>query len=271
MSYLIASGIHMFSLPIVSIIISFSLAFAISSSWNFGSFLDVVLFSVMLTISHLQFGKMLSAALQTYQAVAGCYSIYTYLGMVVSGSFVNPAKIPSYLNGIMYMSLSFWGISGALLSQLEHVNIGNNQCLTLISCIAYNRNVMAYLSGYTMLTTAQKSMAALLVATILFVLVEYCLLLKKVSRRGNYKQVGVASKMKSRSSTDTEIDDCRRHATKKALVVVQNTAHSMVSADESEIIQIEGEDRATATPQTTAEATVVEKLDVDVIQDGMYL
>ncbi len=122
MSYLIASGIHMFSPPIVAIIVSFPLVFVISNDWDFGSFLDVVL----LTISHLQLGKTLSSALPTYQAVAGGYSLYTYLGLVVSGLFVSPTQIPSYLHGIMYMSLSFWGISGAELSQLEHIDIGND-------------------------------------------------------------------------------------------------------------------------------------------------
>lgn len=257
MSYVIASGIHMFSPPIVSIIVSFSLAFAISNGWDFGSFLDVVLFSIMLTISHLQFGKMLTAALPTYQAVAGGYSVYTYLGSVVSGIFVNPTQIPSYLHGIMYMSLSFWGISGAELSQLEHIDIGNDQCLTFISCIAYNRNVIANLSGYTMLTTAQKSMTALFVASILLVVVEYCFLMKKVSRRGNYKQVGVGAASEMKSGSCVEIDGAK--------ALVENTAHSTESAGESKTIQIEGEDHATAPPATTAEAKAVEVEELDVI------
>eukprot|EP00984_Skeletonema_dohrnii_P003995 scaffold1364_cov75-Skeletonema_dohrnii-CCMP3373.AAC.2 len=139
----------------------------------------------------LPFGKMLSAAMQTYQAVAGFYSAYSYLSLVVSGFFVNPAKIPSYLHWIMYMSLSFWGVSGVQLSQLEHSDIGNKNCLTMISCIAYNPNFIAHLTGYTVLTTAQKSMSTLCFAAILLVLIEYCLLLKKVSQRGNYKRVEV--------------------------------------------------------------------------------
>ncbi len=91
-----------------------------------------------------------------------------------------------------------------------------------------------------MLTTAQKSMTALFVATILLVAVEYCLLLKKVSRRGNYKQVevGEASNMKSGSCVEI--------------------VGSMTSADESDIMQIEGEDRATAPTATAAKAVEVE-------------
>jgi len=188
LSYLIASGIHVFYLPIVSVAVSFSIAYA-CYGWKFDSFWDVNLFSIMLTVSSLQFGKLLNAAMQTYHAAGGLYALYAYLSLMVAGFTVNPAKVPSYLHWIMYMSLSFWGTSGVELSQLEHMDIGNKNCLTFISCIAYNPNFIAHLTGYTVLTTAQKSMYALCFAAILLVLIEYCFLLKKVSQRGNYKRV----------------------------------------------------------------------------------
>eukprot|EP00984_Skeletonema_dohrnii_P014524 scaffold6114_cov79-Skeletonema_dohrnii-CCMP3373.AAC.4 len=164
LSYLIASGIHVFYLPIVSVTVSFSIAFT-CYGWKYDSFWDVILFSIMLTVSSLQFGKLLNAAMQTYHAVAGVYALYAHLSLMVAGFTVNPAKVPSYLHWIMYMSLSFWGISGVELSQLEHMDIGNKNCLTFISCIAYNPNFIAHLTGYTVLTTAQKSIKCLDEAT----------------------------------------------------------------------------------------------------------
>mmetsp|Transcript_11945 Transcript_11945/g.25865 ORF Transcript_11945/g.25865 Transcript_11945/m.25865 type:complete len:558 (+) Transcript_11945:1593-3266(+) len=187
-SYLIASGIQMVYVPILSIVISFSISYAIFE-WHWGSFWDVVLFSIMLLVSALQFGKVLIAALSTYQAVAGAYSVYAYLGLVVSGFFVNPSKVPSYLHWIMYMSLGFWGISGAELSQLEHVDIGEEPCLTFVTCIVFDRNFIAQATGFAAVTTAHQSMVSLFLATVLLILIEYCFLLRKVSQRGNYKRV----------------------------------------------------------------------------------
>ena len=86
----------------------------------------------------------------------------------------------------------FWGLSGVVLSHLEQVDTGPEKCFTLISCIGYNSSLLAELSGFTTITTAQKSMVVLIFASIFFLLVEYFLLVKRVSRRGNYKQVNEA-------------------------------------------------------------------------------
>jgi len=188
LAFLIASGVHMIYITVLSTIVAFAIAYGIFG-WAWASFWDVVLFSTMLTLTSLQFGKMLCAAIGTYQAVAGVYSVYIYLGMVVSGFVVNPAKIPSYFRWVMYFSLSFWGISGAELTQLEHISIGEEQCLTMISCIVLNRNWIAQATGFTLVTTAHISMVALFVAAILLVLIEYCFLLRKVQQRGNFEKV----------------------------------------------------------------------------------
>lgn len=175
-------------LPIVSIILSFAIVYAMFG-WSFSSFWDVVLFAIMLTINALQFGKMLCAAMSTYQGVAGLYSVYMYLGVIVSGFFVNPRKIPDSLRWIMYLSLSFWAISGAELTHIANVPIGEGQCLTIISCIMLNQSTFAQYLGFTAVTTAQLSMLALFIGLLLLVLIEYCFLLQKVQQRGNFEKV----------------------------------------------------------------------------------
>lgn len=186
-SYLIASGIHMFAFPIICVVVSFFIFYA-NSGWNFDSIWDAILFANLLLISNLQFGKVLNTFMPTYQGVVGVYSVYFYLSVVVSGFFVNPAAIPHYLHWIMYLSFNFWSLSGVVLSQLQHFVVGN-QSLTLASRLAYDPNLLAQLSGYTTVTTAQKSMVALILAIILLLLPEYLFLMKRVSQRGNYKQV----------------------------------------------------------------------------------
>lgn len=186
--YIVASGIHMLSIPVVSIVVSFTIAYMILG-WQWESFWAVNLFCIMLTISSLQLGKAICAALKTFEAVSGCYSVYLYLGLVCSGLFVNPGAVPSYFRWAMYMSLSFWGISGAQLSQLEHVDIGEDQCLTLVSCILYDRNIFAQMTGYTYVTTAYQSIVVLSIIAILLILVEYYCIFQKVSQRTNYEVV----------------------------------------------------------------------------------
>ena len=188
LSYLIASGIHMFAFPVVCVAVSFLIFYA-NSGWNFDSIWDAILFSNLLLISNMQFGKVLNTVMPTYQGVVGVYSVYFYLSLVVSGFFVNPAAIPHYLHWIMHLSFNFWSLSGVMLSQLQHFVVGNQSCLTLASCLAYNPNLIAQFSGYTTVTTAQNSMVALIIAIILLLLSEYFFLLKRVSQRGNYKQV----------------------------------------------------------------------------------
>ena len=174
--------------PILSIIVSFSIVYGIFG-WSFAGYWEVVLFPIMLTCTTLQFGKMLVAALGNYQTVVGLYSVYTYIGLVVSGFFVNPAKVPTYLRWIMYLSIGFWGISGAELTQLMYVSISEEQCLTLISCIMLNRNFIASFTGFAAVTSPTLSMAALFIGSILLVFIEYCLLLRKVQQRGNFEKV----------------------------------------------------------------------------------
>lgn len=204
LSYLLASGIQMLWIPLVTIPVSFSIAYAIFG-WQWESFWVVSLFCIMYTICNLQFGKTLCAALGTYRAVVTCYSVYLCLGVVCSGFYVNPANVPTYLRLIMFMSLSFWGLTGTALSQLEYVNIGEEQCLSFASCIMYDRNFLAHFTGYVSVTTEYQSMLALCIIALVLVFLEYYFISRKVSQRGNYETVKT-SKTVFHDVSDTSID-----------------------------------------------------------------
>ena len=89
----------------------------------------------------------------------------------------------------MYSSLAFWGISGAELTQVAQFSVDEEQCLTIVSCLILNRNSIAQYMGFTAVTTAHVSMLALLIALLLFILIEYFFLLRKVQQRGNFEKV----------------------------------------------------------------------------------
>lgn len=230
LSYLISTFIQLVYLPILVIIVSLSIAYGIFG-WPFTGFWDVCLFSIMVTITELQFGKMLCTVMSKFQSVASLYAVYTYLGAVVSGKisfnyiwpkhrrcnsanllnfsgfFVNPARIPSYFRWVMYSSLAFWGISGAELTQVAQYSIDEEQCLTAISCLILNRNSIAQYMGFTTVTTAHVSMLALLIALLLLLLIEYLYLLRKVRQRGNFERVNQVQTKMVESLNEIEEDD----------------------------------------------------------------
>ena len=178
----------MLYIPVCSIISSFLLGYYISG-WSYASFWNVNLFCIMLTIASMQLGKSLCAIQTTYEAVESTMNIYLFLAAMVSGIFVNPRSIPIYLHWVIYLSISFWGLSGATLSILEHADTGEDQCSDFVTCIIFNRNFVAWFVGYGSVTTLYKSLISLCLATILLVLVEYYFLHRKISPCINHKMI----------------------------------------------------------------------------------
>jgi len=196
-SYMLASGFRMFYIPIISIPPSLALAYA-ALGWQWKSFWVQNLFSVLTTVALLQFGKTLSAGMKDFRSVASSMNVALYLGVVLSGTFVNPSTVPSSLQWIMYFSTPFWGMSGSLLNIFQHSKVGQQPCQSFVACMVYNPSVMAHLTGYASITTARTSMIMLIVITATLVLIEYVLLRRKVVQRSNYTTV---------IGTDTKMDE----------------------------------------------------------------
>ena len=72
---------------------------------------------------------------------------------------------------------------------MAQFSVDEEQCLTIVSCLILNRNSIAQYMGFTTVTTAHVSMLALLIALLLFILIEYFFLLRKVQQRGNFEKV----------------------------------------------------------------------------------
>lgn len=212
LSYQIASTIQMMFVPIISIVVSLTLAFAtFGRDWK--PFWNVNLFCIMLTISTLQFGKTLCAALKSYQSVSGVYSVYIFLSLICSGFFVNPAKVPIYLRWVMYLSMTFYGVSGSQLSVMEHTKPSEEQCLSMVSCITSDPSFIANLSGFSSVTSVHRSIVCLTMAVALLAALEYLFLVKRTSQRGNYKIHQTGRKQTSNGSVVDTLSDTAKSIT----------------------------------------------------------
>merc|ERR1712194_223870 len=106
-----------------------------------------------------------------------------YICFVLSGVFVNPTKVPSSIQWLMYLSPFFWSLSGNLLIMFQHTEIGEQPCQSLAACIVYNPSFMAHATGFASLVTVRSSMFVLVGVTFGLVVIEYILLCRKVVQR----------------------------------------------------------------------------------------
>lgn len=200
LSFLVASSLHMFFEPIIAISLSLPLNYAVLR-WNWESFLAFFLFVVLTTIVVLQFGRTVSACTRSFFVMSTIFNIFVFLGFIMSGSFVNPSKISVGFRWIMFMLPIFWGNAGAILTMFQYTDLGEQPCQSLASCIVYDPNYMAYMTGFPVLTTARKAMFVLTGMFLILVLIEYILLCRTVVQRSDYT---IRSDSKTNSIVDKE-------------------------------------------------------------------
>ena len=178
-AFLIASAIFAFGIPFVAIILGHSFGYAILG-WEWDTFLVQILFAIVYTTAALQVGKTLSVAARgDYTKLTRGYVLFIFLSILFSGFFVNVNNVPEYLRWLVYLSLTFWGLSGAALNQLQfNSNFGEDPCLSFATCISFDRNFLARYFGYTPTTTALLSMLVLLIWVVVFFLLEGFLLFR---------------------------------------------------------------------------------------------
>eukprot|EP00531_Pseudo-nitzschia_arenysensis_P017630 CAMPEP_0116131588 /NCGR_PEP_ID=MMETSP0329-20121206/9088_1 /TAXON_ID=697910 /ORGANISM="Pseudo-nitzschia arenysensis, Strain B593" /LENGTH=1203 /DNA_ID=CAMNT_0003626033 /DNA_START=45 /DNA_END=3656 /DNA_ORIENTATION=- len=231
LSFLVASSFQMFYAPIISITLSLAINHAVLG-WNWESFVPTCLFMTLMTIVLLQFGKTISAITNQFQIVAGVFNVFIFLGFVMSGSVVNPNKIPVAARWMMYMTPIFWGNGGTLLTMFQYTNdLGEQPCQSFASCIVYNPNFMAHVTGFPALITARAAMFVLIGMFLILALIEYILLCRKVVQRNDYT-------MLSDSKTNSIVDEEEVEFTKQA-----NDGSNAVMIDFESISESDSEKR----------------------------
>ena len=144
------------------------------------------LFVALTTIVVLQFGKTVSAWTNNRRVMTDIFNVFNFLAFIMSGSFVNPTKVSVGARWLMYMMPIFWGNAGCLLTIFEYIELGEHPCQSLASCIAYDPNFMAYMTGFPAITTARTAMFVLTGMFFILALIEYILLCRKVVQRSDY-------------------------------------------------------------------------------------
>ncbi len=186
LSFLIASSFQMYYVPLITIPVSLALAYA-ALGWNWAAFLPSALFIILTTIVWLQVGRTLSAKASHFRVVAALFNVVVFAGFVLSGTLVNPSKVPVGVVWIMYLSPFFWGYAGTLLSMFQYaVELGEQPCQSLAACIVYNPGFMAHATGIPSVTTASMAMYVLIGMALILALIEYILLCQKVVQRNDY-------------------------------------------------------------------------------------
>ena len=155
--------------------------------WSFiDTFLPQYLFSSMYLMSTMQLGRVLGIFFRgDYHRLTKMYSLYIFFTFLFG--VISPNKIPPYLSWLVYMSSTFWAVSGSGLTQFQfNHHIGERPvCQSLASCLAYEPNVLGRFFGYTPISTSHLSMIVLVLSlTVLMIIEGYFL----YSRYGIYKK-----------------------------------------------------------------------------------
>jgi len=195
LSYLLASGFRMMYVPIFTTTISLAIGYAVMG-WNWEAFWTQNLLIILTTISLLQFCKTISAVMPTLEAVSVVFNLAGFVGFILSGLLVNPSKVPSSIQWLMYLSPFFWSMSGNLLIMFEHSELGEQPCQSLAACILYNPSFLAHATGFGSLVTVRTSFFVLVGVIFVLVVIEYFLLCRKVVQRSNYKTLDDVEKEK---------------------------------------------------------------------------
>lgn len=197
-AYDIASTIFTFGVPFVAIILAHIIGYVILG-WEWNTFLVQILFVIAHTTASIQVGKTLSVAARgDYTKLTRWYVLFVFLSILFSGFFVNTRNVPEYLIWLVYLSLTFWGLSGAQLNQLQYNSaLGQDSCLSFASCIAGDGNFLARYFGYSPITTTLLSFVVLLIWLVAFLCIEGILLAKVAAPSAN--NLNSSGKMKKNS------------------------------------------------------------------------
>lgn len=175
----IATAIYAYGIPVAAIALGQMIGYGILG-WEWNTILVQILFAVIYTLAVMQVGKtFVVVARGDYTKLTRGFVLFVFLSILFSGFFVNVNKVPDHLRWLVYLSPTFWGLSGAVLNQLQfNGNFGGDPCRSFASCIALDRNFLARLYGYTPMTTALLSMLVLLIWFCIFFVLEGVLLFR---------------------------------------------------------------------------------------------
>lgn len=179
-AYHVATAIIAYAIPVIAIVVGQMVGYAILEWQWLGTFLVQILFVIVYTITAMQVGKtVVVAARGDYTLLTRGYVLFVFVSILFSGFFVNVNNVPESLRWLGYLSLTFWGLSGAVLNQLQfNENFGEDPCLSFVTCIGYDRDFLARYFGYTPTTTTLLSMVVLFVWFFIFFVLEGFLLFR---------------------------------------------------------------------------------------------
>jgi len=180
-AYFLASFLYLVSVPVISLAFALVIGYLILG-WDFGTYIDQFLLSVIHMLLSFQIGRVLITIFNgSYGKMGKAYAFYKVFSFALSGLLVSPNKLPPYIAWLTYISFGFWSVAGISLVQFATLGMGGDNCSSLQSCIILDKAFLAWNFGYAPIATTQLAYVVLLLGFALFFVVEYAMLRYKFS------------------------------------------------------------------------------------------
>lgn len=187
-AYTFASFFCFMSMPVYSIVLGLAIGYGILG-WDFGTYIDQILLACLNFLGTFQLGRVLILVTDgNFAIVEQVYLIYVAFGIVMSGGFVSPNKLPPYIRWLYFLSLAFWAISGISLVHFEQETYleSGDICSSLLSCIIQDGSFMAHAIGYAPISSTRMSYIMLLSIFFALFLVEYVLMVRRYGSKRKF-------------------------------------------------------------------------------------
>jgi membrane protein CcdC involved in cytochrome C biogenesis len=170
----ISTSFFTFLIPIPSVLVSQVFLYAILG-WSFSSFLLQLQFSVIMLVASLQFGRASRVWLRgNNAATVKVYVAFFLYSLAFNGIFVSTNSVPRSIEWMFTLSTMFWGIGGSLMTLFDKPHYNNDDsCADMLSCLVADGNSTVRQLGYAPMCTSPRALVALVVATLVFFLLEY--------------------------------------------------------------------------------------------------
>ena len=168
----LATEAFSFTMPVVGILMGTFPVYLILG-WNLRTYFIHAIFSGLSCVGVILIGRFAAVWFRgRADAVVQVMTLVILAGFAFSSIPIASWKFPPYLRWIVYFSLSFWGISGSVMTLFDPDTVYDNseECVDALTCVSSDGRFITHVLGFAQHTTQHMSLTAL-VSIIVFMMI----------------------------------------------------------------------------------------------------
>ena len=173
-SFQIATTLFTLAVPVLSVFVAIVPLYAILSL-PFETYLVQCLYSVVTLMVTHQLGRVIAVFFRGDPSkVVNAITVVLVASFFFSGCIVASWKLPISIRWIMYLSVTFWAVSGSVMTQFDDSVYDNSEsCHDFISCVVSDGRFVTHSLGFAQITTSNLSLIVLTGTSVVLAVVEY--------------------------------------------------------------------------------------------------